>query len=345
MASEKDMSLGEFLRHERESRCITIEQVASATKVGVRTLHALEEDQYADLPAKPFIRGFVTSYCRFIGVDAKETLARFNSYISQKVSERPDREAGHSGYAFDRKDGEQQGRTTLMIAIFGFILLGGLAMLFLKPSLRHHRRSHLDKLREAHSNENGAMIASLGLPVNSTQIPLVSPSTLPSSVLNATFIPVPIPSLSPVPNSNPLPQPTASVLPLPELSASDQEDPLDSGHGLKPSDLHHKVVFKILSDVWVRYQVDDKPIRKFIVRKGKELFLRAKDRIQVQVSNPSSVSYSYNGREFGLISDDKNAVVVNGNKTLFFPDHLPDESKKLFVDKADKLSPISSDTE
>src|ERR1700733_2943944 len=109
MTSEKDISLGEFLRHERERRGITIEQVASATKVGVRTLHALEADHFAELPAKPFIRGFVTSYCRFIGLDAKEVLSRFDSFIDKKASDRPNREAGHSGYAFEKKDGEQQG--------------------------------------------------------------------------------------------------------------------------------------------------------------------------------------------------------------------------------------------
>src|SRR3954454_16373576 len=104
MASETEMSLGEFLRHERERRCIAIEQVASATKVGVRTLHLLEEDHYSELPAKPFIRGFVTSYCRFVGLDPKEVLARFEDYISQKTNERPNRESGHSGYVFEKKD-------------------------------------------------------------------------------------------------------------------------------------------------------------------------------------------------------------------------------------------------
>ena len=59
MADPTTSSLGEFLRLERERRGITIEQVASATKVSVRLLHSLEADQYSELPAKPFVRGFV----------------------------------------------------------------------------------------------------------------------------------------------------------------------------------------------------------------------------------------------------------------------------------------------
>jgi cytoskeleton protein RodZ len=153
MVPQKDVSLGEFLRYERELRGITIEQVASATKVGVRTLHALEADHYSELPAKPFIRGFVNSYCRFIGLDSKELLARFDDYINSKASERPNREAGHSGYAFEKRDGEQQSRTLLLVAMFGFVVVGGGAILFLKPSFHHQRSTHADKLRAAHSSE------------------------------------------------------------------------------------------------------------------------------------------------------------------------------------------------
>ena len=42
MNPESSQTLGEFLRQERERRGMTIEQVASATKINVRMLHALE---------------------------------------------------------------------------------------------------------------------------------------------------------------------------------------------------------------------------------------------------------------------------------------------------------------
>src|SRR5689334_2016055 len=114
MSTEAHLSLGEFLRQERERRGITLEQVASATKIGVKNLHALEADHYVDLPAKPFIRGFVNSYCRFIGLDSKETLTRFGKFIDSKAADRPNREGGHSGYAFEKREGEQS-RTVLWV--------------------------------------------------------------------------------------------------------------------------------------------------------------------------------------------------------------------------------------
>ena len=84
MSAETSQTLGEFLRHERERRGMTIEQVASATKINVRMLHALEADHFAELPAKPFVRGFVTSYCRFIGLTPKEILTRFGATSTKR---------------------------------------------------------------------------------------------------------------------------------------------------------------------------------------------------------------------------------------------------------------------
>lgn len=334
--AEKDLTLGEFLRNERELRGITIEQVASATKVGVRTLHALEADHYAELPAKPYIRGFVTSYCRFIGLDPKEIRSRFDSYISKRALDRPNRESGHSGYAFEKKDGDQQSRTFLLIAICSFMVVGGGAVIILKPSLKHHRASHIDRLRAAQP------VKSNPGETEKAQLPLVAPSAGPSSAVDplvgglvssnekgpqkeALKTSDTTLSVSPsTPASTQSPAPAAAV-PHDESTvgtASSSEgspgDPLDSGLSLPSSDIQHKVIFKPKADAWFRYQVDDRPIRKFIVRKGKALVLRAARGIQVQVSNPDAVSFSYNGKGSTLVPASKHTRVIQGTSSLTF---------------------------
>ena len=330
MAAEQEISLGGYLRHEREQRCITIEQVASATKVGVRTLHALEEDHYAELPAKPFIRGFVISYCRFIGLDPKETLARFDLYIDRKGEERPNRESGHSGYAFEKKDGEQQGRTLLMISIFSFIVLGGLAMFFLKPSLRYHRSSHVDKLRAAHGNDSHSPSSISGTP--SPIVAVLQGATNPSPSPSPSPL-IPISGVVSVPTEkmkNPeksevkvekesgSAEPSSVESPGVKVVGANPLDPLDSGHELPLGEVRHRVIFKMLGDVWVRFQVDQRPIRKFIVRKGKSLVLRGKDSVRIQVSDPNSLEMSYNGEKSELMSKSKHTVVQKNDASLFF---------------------------
>src|ERR1051326_5639459 len=141
MSPDNNLTLGEFLRQERERRGVTIEQVASATKINVRLLHSLEADHYADLPAKPFVRGFVTSYARFVGLNPREILTRFGDFIDQKAHDRPNREAGHSGYAFEKRESGEN-RTFLWFILGGFAVISAVIFIVLRPSLRHRHETH-----------------------------------------------------------------------------------------------------------------------------------------------------------------------------------------------------------
>lgn len=320
---EKDFTLGEFLRTEREKRGISIEQVASATKVGIRTLQSLENDLYTELPALPFVRGFVTSYCRFINLDPKEILTRYDDFLEKKSTERPNREGGHSGYAFEKKDGQQQSRTILIIAIITFIVLGGLAVFFLKPSLQHKRRSNLEKLKASHQE--------LASPSPSPTIfapatPLTTPSPLPEVKVEppqkAAKKPEPKEQTeeeSSDETDSPEPAEVTAHHPSPSTLPTNPTDPLDSGLGLKGTEIAHKLVFKTLADVWVRYQVDDRPVRKFIVRKGKTLILRGKSAVKIQVSNPSSVQFQHNGTPLRILKESKSLQFKEGTATLIYP--------------------------
>lgn len=306
----ENLTLGQFLRAEREKKGITLEQIASATKVGVRLLHMLEADQFEEMPAKPFIRGFVTSYSRFIGLEPKEVLTRYNDFIDQRAHDRPNREGGHSGYAFEKREGEQS-RTVLWIVLGSFIALGGLAFVLLKPSLHHKRKSHVEKLRDAHHEVK-----------ESRENPKVTPSPMVSSA--PVVISVPIPSASPSHAPEQAPVAVAVAEPTPELSPSPNPvaDPLNSGVDLKGSQIHFKALFKALANVWVRYQVDEKKVMKFILQKDRILVLRAQNSIRIQFSNPQSVAVSYRSRNYKKLTDDQNAVMRNNNVTLFYPSQL-----------------------
>ncbi len=238
--NENGQTLGEFLRHEREKRSITLEQVASASKISVRLLHALEADHYAEMPAKPFIRGFVNSYCRFIGLDSKEVLTRFESFIDRKSAERPSREAGLSGYAFEKREGNEQNRTLLWVVMGVFGVLGAVLFLVLKPTLKHRRSAKMEELRAVHAKASPS--------VPESPIPLASVSALPSPQVSGTPAPVAtakillptvvppgmlgpvlqipvLPKVVAVPSSKPTPQASPSAKPSPKPSPSVKPTP------------------------------------------------------------------------------------------------------------------------
>jgi transcriptional regulator with XRE-family HTH domain len=72
-------SLGQALREEREARNISIEEIASATKIGSRYLEALEKDRFDLMPGGFFIKGIIRTYARAIGLDEDEVLARYKA--------------------------------------------------------------------------------------------------------------------------------------------------------------------------------------------------------------------------------------------------------------------------
>jgi cytoskeleton protein RodZ len=71
-------SLGQELKKERESRNISIEEMASATKVVGRYLTALENDRLGDLPGGFFVKGIIRTYARYLGLDEGAILARYD---------------------------------------------------------------------------------------------------------------------------------------------------------------------------------------------------------------------------------------------------------------------------
>jgi len=75
------MSIGAQLRASREARGLTLDAVSRTTRVQPRILAAIERDDVAAVPPRPFGRGFVRAYAAEMGLDAEqithEYFARF----------------------------------------------------------------------------------------------------------------------------------------------------------------------------------------------------------------------------------------------------------------------------
>jgi transcriptional regulator with XRE-family HTH domain len=70
-------TFGPRLRAERERRGISIETIASVTKVGGDLWDGLERNDFSRWPSGIFARAFVRDYARAIGLDADEVVDEF----------------------------------------------------------------------------------------------------------------------------------------------------------------------------------------------------------------------------------------------------------------------------
>lgn len=69
---------GEYLRQVRVSKNLDINDVAAELKMPVKTLQALEHDEYKSLPEATFIKGYYRSYAKYLNVDATAIIQRFD---------------------------------------------------------------------------------------------------------------------------------------------------------------------------------------------------------------------------------------------------------------------------
>lgn len=70
-------SFGERLRREREMRGITLDEIGAATKIGTRSLKALEDEDFKKLPGGIFNKGFVRAYAKFLGISEEQAVADY----------------------------------------------------------------------------------------------------------------------------------------------------------------------------------------------------------------------------------------------------------------------------
>jgi cytoskeleton protein RodZ len=351
MSDEPRLGLGAYLKAERERRGLSIDQAASSTKIGLKILKLLEEDRYSELPALPFVRGFVRNYGKFLGIDGEQLLTDYAEFLEERSGQRPQRDAGHSGYAFERPEGEQS-KKILWGVMAGMLVFGGAVVFLFKPALKHKRHGHVEKLKavptptatpeeeDVPSGDDAEMAAA---PEASESTTKPSPTATPTPSVTAT----PKPSPSPTPTAKPSPSPTTTPstaptpvpTPSPSVSLSPrvlteaedlEQDHLQSGLNYATQDVKHRVVFRAKDDVWVRYRCDDKKVMRFALKKDKVLVLRGKNVIRFQTSNPASIGFRVGGRPEILVSESPQAFDFKGNQTLVWPPEAIDITDKNF---------------
>jgi cytoskeletal protein RodZ len=72
-------TVGQYLRRNREAKQMSLEEVARSTRVPMSSVERIESDQFDELPGEVFVRGFLKSYARSLGLACDEVLARYTA--------------------------------------------------------------------------------------------------------------------------------------------------------------------------------------------------------------------------------------------------------------------------
>ena len=66
--------LGERLKHEREARGVSLDAIAKHTRIGVRSLKAIEEEAFDQLPGGIFNKSFIRQYAQYLGLNEEQAV-------------------------------------------------------------------------------------------------------------------------------------------------------------------------------------------------------------------------------------------------------------------------------
>jgi cytoskeleton protein RodZ len=76
-------TVGKYLKRERELRNVSLTEISAATKIREHLLTAIEEDRHDLLPTPVFVKGFLMSYGKYIGLDPDDVVLRYESDLKE----------------------------------------------------------------------------------------------------------------------------------------------------------------------------------------------------------------------------------------------------------------------
>jgi cytoskeletal protein RodZ len=128
-------NFGTFLREERERRQVSLADIAQTTKLSVTSLKLMEAGKLDDLPPDVFVRGFIRSYAKTLGISSSEPLGLFDQVLAERrraaepplvVTRRPSRKPSLERSLSSEMSGEddnQAPRRGIGLAVFVIIVL------------------------------------------------------------------------------------------------------------------------------------------------------------------------------------------------------------------------------
>jgi cytoskeletal protein RodZ len=82
------MDLGTDLRQARERAGFSLPELAARTRIPLKSLLAIEANEFEKVPPGIFLRSFIRTYAREVGVDPTEAIAEFRA-MTQPIEEFP----------------------------------------------------------------------------------------------------------------------------------------------------------------------------------------------------------------------------------------------------------------
>ena len=292
--AQKVSELGTLLRGEREKKGLSYEQVSRITRLRPNIIEALENEDWNNLPASVFIKGFIRSYAQALGLDKKRPLDLYRSIASvESVTPKP--------LIDDRKN--TKAPLYILVIILGVIA----AVIYLWKGCPSPQMAPIQIKKEIPAvNREESTNKARGPALKDDE-----PGSIKEQELSFT---------------TPMLYKGLEEKQRPEESLSKKEQiiyPMDEFLFIDSitgtADITDRLVLKgiVNARTWVRIYIDDQEPKEYIFQPGNMPLWKAKEGYKIIIGNAAGIEFDFNGKRIanlGNIGQVINLVLPEGFK-------------------------------
>ena len=277
-------NFGSYLKHERELRGVPLEEISGATKIHIRFLQALEDNQFDELPGEVFIKGYIRSYANIIGSDVEEMLNIYEESVGNKTE----------NISESVPPSNISAKTFLVFALLGLIIL---ALIFGVRFLISSKNNQPVKNAELNEKQNVEPPAPLPIKSLEEKTPLV----IEDKLLKESDAPLPEQSQALITELNSLKQKSDIENQVNSLVPADNESQLVLEKPLK-------LTIKVKNNSWFNMTIDDFREEDFIIPAGEEKIYWGNNVFRLNIGNKQGTEIILNGKKLVIPESKENVV-------------------------------------
>ena len=296
---------GSYLKSERELRGVPLEEISTTTKIPIRFLLALENNQFDDLPGEVFTKGYIRSFAKVIGANEGEMLSAYDEVMKKSLPNK------QSESALSDKEISKD-KSFILGLVFTVVFLAAMGWgvnILIKKSNENKSQSKPVMLESDH--EEVRDVPSKILPATTIEVEneLVAPEETKKDITTpSNDIPQqPIQSVESLPAIEDNTAITSKTTSNKTIDISKNEN--SSTDSVAESDMPLKLTIKVKDDVWFHMVVDESREEDFILPNGTMKSFYGKDNFRLTAGNRDAIDLKLNNKALALPDGDENKVM------------------------------------
>lgn len=298
---------GNVLKAAREAQGLSIHEVCSQLRLGLKQIQAIEQDDFDKLPQPSIVRGFIRNYARLLNIDVNPILEAYQRIVPNKAPLPLSVRSNASRSVIDQPAPGFRPQRLLTFLIF--LVLASIAAYFyinhIKPQALKDAALALDVDEIAETTGQEIPIPAPEAAPAPTDIAPVAPATQnvdasPAAMDNSAVAPATtgndVNATTALPANNAVTTNTIVSTPTPATTQAAEGTTLQATEPQKAS-----LVFKVNEDSWVRIEdLQGKKVFSEVMPAGSERQVTTEKPVNITVGHASGTQLTIDNQPYDL---------------------------------------------